>query len=61
MTENDLFQKLELIREQLQITITEFAPMVGMGQTAYYSWRRGAIPKAAEIAVKIINLLNKHN
>lgn len=58
MTQNELYNKLEQIREQKNIPIDEFYPSLGISKSTFHLWKRGAIPKSIEVFLKLYELLN---
>lgn len=57
MTHEELYNKLEEIREHKNIPIDEFYPALGISKSTFHLWKRGAVPKSVEIFVNIYNLL----
>ena len=58
MTHEELYNKLEEIREQKNTPIDEFYPSLGISKSTFHLWKRGAVPKSIEIFINIYNLLN---
>lgn len=57
MTSNELFEKLEKVRLQQNADIATFYKALGIGQSTFYAWRKGALPKSVEVALNIINFI----
>jgi DNA-binding XRE family transcriptional regulator len=55
MTTTELLNKLEEKRISLDLNITDFAAQLGISHDTYYRWKKGDVPKVAEIFVKIYN------
>lgn len=58
MTQEELYNKLEEIRERENIPIDEFYPALGISKSTFHLWKRGAIPKSVEIFINIYNKLH---
>ncbi len=58
MTQEELFQKLEKIRQEKDIPIDEFYPSIGISKSTFHLWKRGAVPRSIEIYINIFNLIN---
>ena len=57
MTSDELFKKLEKVRLQQNADIATFYKALGIGQSTFYAWRKGALPKSVEVALNIINFI----
>lgn len=57
MTSHELFEKLEKVRLQQGADIVTFYKTLGIGQSTYYAWRKGALPKSIEVALNVINFI----
>ena len=58
MTQQELLNKLELIRLKEDKPIDEFYPELGMSKSTFHIWKRGAVPKSIEVLINIYNKLN---
>lgn len=61
MTSQELFNKLEQHRKELDLDIVSYCKAIGLGKTGYYNWKKGIAPKGIEDALKILNFLNIFN
>lgn len=60
MTQQELLNKLELIRLKEDKPIDEFYPELGISKSSFHLWKRGAAPKGVEVLIKIWNKLNSY-
>ena len=61
ITSTDLLNKLEEIRLNRDLNISDFAALLGMSHDTYYRWKKGETPKAMITFVKIYNLCKEAN
>lgn len=55
ITSSDLLNKLEKIRFNRDLNISDFAALLGISHDTYYRWKKGETPKAMATFVKIYN------